>query len=209
MLIINECNRFIFDAAVVPCVRHGRNGRGTSHRISPLPGASWRWRPTDPRANVPSQAFPNITHHDAVVAVSNLPRIIVLRTDTTQVFSGDFNGQSTTQAANSSTSPALQLTYSAPYSGLEVYSFNQSALSSDIGVSWSVGTPQQQQAAQSQELCNALVQQNPGKLNVMALGPPPPAPTSFSQKCTFPLCSAVPITTRDPLSQVSCSVSQT
>ncbi len=112
------------------------------------------------------------------MAVGNLPRIIVLRTDTTQVFSGDFNGQSTTQAANSSTSPALQLTYSAPYSGLEVYSFNQSALSSDIGVSWSVGTPAEQQQAQSQELCNALVQQNPGALRYECFAwtpcPPPP-----------------------------------
>ncbi len=97
------------------------------------------------------------------MSVGNLPRIIVLRSDTTQVFSGDFNGQSTTQPANSSTPPALQLSYSAPYSGLEVYTFNQSALSSDVGVSWSVASPEAQARAQSQELCKALLLQNPGE----------------------------------------------
>ena len=96
------------------------------------------------------------------MSVTNLPRIIVLRSDTTQVFSGDFNGQSTTQPANSSTPPALQLSYSAPYSGLEVYSFNKSALASNVGVSWSVGSPQDQARAQSEELCKALLLQNPG-----------------------------------------------
>ena len=153
------------------------------------------------------------------MAVSNIPRIIVLRTDTTQVFSGDFNGQSTTQPANSSTAPALQLTYSAPYSGLEVYSFNASALSSDVGVSWSVGTPEQQQQAQSQELCNALVQQNPGErlqnfdpLNPQTAPPPPSFPPDTAHPRTRVARSVLrrsAIISSERCAQVSLCASQT
>lgn len=103
------------------------------------------------------------THKDPVVSISRLPRIIIQRTDTTQTFSATFKGQSTTGGGGKS--PALQLKYSAEYSGLETYSFNKSALSNTTSVNWNVGTPAQLQNLQSKELCRQLLLENPGDHN--------------------------------------------
>ena len=100
---------------------------------------------------------------DPVLLDRRLPRIIIQRTDTTQTFSATFKGQSAT-AGSDGTSPALKLSYSAEYSGLETYSFNTTALSNTTSVAWDLGSPEELLSLQSRELCRQLLLENPGIL---------------------------------------------
>lgn len=104
-------------------------------------------------------------HHDSVITFSTLPRIIIQRVDTTQTFSATFNGQSVTSPVGNHTAPALSLSYSAEYSGLEVYNYNASALSSVASVTWDVGSVAAQQNAHAKQLCKQLLMENPGEQN--------------------------------------------
>ena len=102
-------------------------------------------------------------HHDATVTFDTLPRIIIQRTSMARTFSATFNGQSVTSPVGNHTAPALQLTYSAAYSGLEVYNYNISSLKSVASVAWDVGSIAAQQNAHAKQLCRQLLMENPGK----------------------------------------------
>ena len=97
----------------------------------------------------------------------SLPRLILLQTNQNgQVFSGTFNGLATSQAnATTNTPPALQLEYTAPFSGLQVYNLNESVLNANgVGVQSEGGfgdvTSADQQTAKIQAFCQQLLVEN-------------------------------------------------